>query len=201
MSRRRRQIIPTPGRPATWADLESLPEDITGEIVNGEIVVKPRPDLPHTRTASDLGIVLGGPFRMGIGGPGGWLILFEPRVRFGEDIRVPDMAGWRKERCANLPTRGPISVVPDWICEVLSRSTEAEDRTVKLALYARARVPHVWLVNPHAHTLEVYRLEGTGWHLAGTYAEDQRVRAEPFDAVEIELAKIWGEPEAEEPED
>jgi Uma2 family endonuclease len=163
--------------------------------VAGEIVVTPRPDEPHARATSDLGVLLGAPFRLGIGGPGGWIIRDEPRIRFGEEIRVPDLGGWRKERWGTPPRKGPLAVVPDWICEVLSLSTEAEDRAVKLPLYARAKVGHVWLISPDARTLEVYRLEAAGWLLCATHAGDVRVRAEPFDAVELDLSLLWLPPE------
>lgn len=182
------------GRPATWEDLDDVPEELVGEIVGGEIVVSPRPDVPHARAASDLGAILGGPFRLGIGGPGGWMILFEPRIRFGEEIRVPDLAGWRVERWTGVPRRGPMPIAPDWICEVLSGSTETEDRTRKMPLYARAQVANLWLINPEPRTLEVYRRDDDGWLLLGTHADDAKVRAEPFDAIAIDLSLLW-EPE------
>src|SRR5262249_27009534 len=120
------------GRPATWDDLDEVPEGYVGEIVAGEIVVTPRPNAPHAVAASDLHSILGAAFRLGINGPGGWIILEEPRVRFGEDVRVPDLAGWRKEKWADPPRKGPLTLIPDWICEVLSASTKAEDIAVKL---------------------------------------------------------------------
>lgn len=180
-----------PPRPASWEDLETVPDDQIGEIVDGEIVVSPRPDVPHAKTASDLGVLLGGPFRMGVGGPGGWVILFEPRVRFGRDVRVPDLAGWRRERFVDVPRRGPIGIVPDWICEVLSPSTEAIDRGEKQALYGRFQVPHLWLVGPVSRTLEVFRRTPDGWLLVGVHTGEACIRAEPFDAVELDLGQIW----------
>ena len=189
-------------RPATWEELEQVPEDLIGEIVAGEIVVTPRPDVPHMEVTSFLGDVLSAPFRRGIGGPGGWVIFDEPRIRFGEDVRVPDLGGWRKERWVNVPRRGPIPILPDWICEVLSRATERQDRTTKMALYARAKIRHLWLITPESRTLEVYRLEPAGWLLTGTHADRDRVRVEPFDAIEFDLSLLWGEsfPEPEESE-
>ncbi|MBI4510563.1 MAG: Uma2 family endonuclease [Deltaproteobacteria bacterium] len=186
------------GRPATWDDLDEVPEGYIGEIVAGEIVVTPRPNAPHARATTKLTIVLGGPFDSGIGGPGGWVLLDEPRIRFGEDIRVPDLAGWRKERWSNPPRRGPLTLVPDWICEVLSPSTKAEDLAVKLPLYAHARVRHAWLLDPEARTLEIYRLESSAWTLIVTHAGDARVWAEPFDAVELDLSLLWLPPEPDE---
>jgi len=195
----RRRVTLRREAPATWTDLADLPDDVIGEIVAGQIVVTPRPGVPHARSASRLGIVLGGPFDLGAGGPGGWILLDEPHVRFGDDIRVPDLAGWRKERWVDPPRTGPLRIVPDWVCEVLSPSTEGDDRTEKMDTYRRAQVPHVWLLGPIARSLEVYRLEPQGWRLAATAAGDQRVRAEPFDAIELDLSLLWsGLPEPEE---
>ncbi len=177
--------------PGTWHDLDAVPEGSIGEIVGGEIVVHPRPDPPHTDAASDLGTLLGGWFRFGIGGPGGWVLRDEPRVRFGSDIRVPDLAGWRAQRFVSPPL-GPYTVIPDWICEILSPSTAQGDRTVKMPLYARSGVRFAWLLDPVLRILEVYRPEGASWLLLGTFGSAARVRAEPFDAVELDLTLVWG---------
>ena len=178
--------------PATWDDLLAVPEDAIGEIINGELIVSPRPGLPHTRSASGLGVLVGGPFGFGIGGPGGWVIFDEPRLKLGAEIRVPDLTGWRRERWMDLPRKGPIPLIPDWICEVLSPRTEQEDRTTKRDLYAQHKVRHLWLLDPEARTLEVYRLEERGWLLVSSHAGDVSVRAEPFDAVAIDLSLLWG---------
>jgi Uma2 family endonuclease len=175
-----------------WDDLELVPEGYTGEIVGGEIVQTQRPDPPHLVTASDLGALLVGRFRFGIGGPGGWVILDEPRIRFGDECRVPDLAGWRVERYVT-PAKGPYLVTPDWLCEVLSPGTARSDRTQKMPLYARHGVGHVWLIDPVIQTLEVYRLLGETWGLVKTYGAEDKARPEPFDAVELDLAMIWGQ--------
>ena len=167
-----------------------MPEGYVGEIVGGQVRVTPRPDPPHLRAASGLGVFVGGAFGFGIGGPGGWVILDEPRIRFVDEVRVPDLAGWHAERYRD-PERGPFVVVPDWICEVLSPGTTAEDRAEKQPLYARAGVRHLWLLDPLAKTLEVLRLQGDLWVVASVFSGEARVRAEPFDAIELDLAAIW----------
>jgi hypothetical protein len=101
-----------------WERLLDVPEGYIGEIVGGEIRRVPRPNPPHIRAASGVGVLVGAPFGFGIGGPGGWVILDEPRVRFFDEVRVPDIAGWRVERYQD-PEGGPYVVIPDWICEVL----------------------------------------------------------------------------------
>ena len=90
-----------------------------------------------------------------------------------------------------IPNAAAFELAPDWICEVLSPSTEATDRADKLPIYATENVGHVWLVDPIARTLEVLRLESARWSLLGTWRDDARVRAEPFDAIELELAALW----------
>lgn len=175
-----------------WDDLDEVPEGFVGEIVAGEVIVTPRPDPPHIRATSDLGGLLTAWFRFGMGGgPGGWVILDEPRIRFAEEVRVPDLAGWRASRFA-APRSGPYTVVPDWICEALSPGTARSDRTAKMPLYARNRVGHLWLLDAVVQTLEVYRLEGERWVSVGTFGGDEKVRAEPFDAVELDLTMVWG---------
>jgi Uma2 family endonuclease len=182
-------------RPATYDDLLSVPAHRVAEIVDGDLHVSPRPAFRHALATSALGSDLLAPFHRGRGGPGGWWILFEPELHLGPDVLVPDLAGWRRERMPQVPDVAAGAVVPDWVCEVLSPKTESLDRTRKMPAYAREGVLHLWLVSPQARTLEVYRLSEGRWLLLGTYDAAARVRAEPFDAVEIELAALWGEDE------
>jgi Uma2 family endonuclease len=177
-------------RRAVYADIEALPDNLLGEIVDGELIVSPRPTLRHAQTSSVLGGLLGPPFFFGEG-PGGWIILDEPELHLGEDVLVPDLAGWRRERVPVVPDEPAFSIAPDWVCEVLSPGTEAFDRARKLRVYARERVAFAWLIDPALKTLEVLRLEGTRWLLLGTFEGNVKVRAEPFDAVELNIGLLW----------
>lgn len=182
-----------PFRRATYRDLENLPENVVGEIIDGELFTSPRPAIPHASAASNVGMVLGGPFRFGRGGPGGWIILYEPELHLGPnpDILVPDLAAWRRERMPEVPNTAAVTLGPDWICEVLSASTEAKDRAKKMPIYARESVGHAWLLDPALKTLEVFRLETARWVLLSTFMGDEKIRAEPFDEIELDLALIW----------
>jgi len=175
---------------ATYADILALPEHVTGEIIDGELHATPRPSPRHAQIETGLAREVSGPFGLGRGGPGGWVILIEPELHLGRHVLVPDLAGWRRERLPLIP-EGHIDVVPDWICEVLSPSTARKDRARKLPLYGKLGVPHAWLVDPVAKTVEILRFENGHWILLGTFGDDERMRAEPFDAVEIELAPLW----------
>ena len=176
---------------ATYDDLIAVPENLVAEMFDGELYASPRPALPHAHAASVLGMELGGPFQRGRNGPGGWWLLDEPELHFGRDVLVPDLAGWRRERLPAVPRDAYLTLAPDWVCEVLSASTEAIDRGKKLHIYARECVAHVWLVNPAVQTLEVLSLVSERWTLVATYEGDVRVRVQPFDAVEIELGALW----------
>jgi Uma2 family endonuclease len=178
-------------RRATFADLQSVPDHLVAEILAGERMTSPRPAIPHANAASLLGIELGGPFRLGRGGPGGGILLDRPAVHLGDDALVPDLAGWRRARMPEVPATAAIDLAPDWVCEVLSPSTVRIDRVLKMPIYARAGVTHLWLLDPLAQTLEVFRLDGGRWVLLATYGGDARVRAEPFDALELDLAVLW----------
>jgi len=178
-------------RRATYEDLVAVPEHLVAEIINGMLVTQPRPASLHARAASRLGAELDGPFDRGKGGPGGWILLDEPELHLHGDVLVPDLAGWRRERMPELPDATAFELAPDWICEVLSPSTAATDRAEKMPIYARERVAHLWLVDPIAKTLEACRFENGRWLLLGTWRDDAKVRVEPFDAFELELAGLW----------
>lgn len=176
---------------ASYADVEAAPADHVAEIVDGELHSSPRPAARHARAASRLGYCLGGPFDHGVDGPGGWILLDEPELHLAEDVLVPDLAGWRRERLPELPDVVGLEVVPDWVCEILSPSTALLDRRRKLPAYGRHGVPHVWLIDPRLEVLEVFRRSGEHWLLVATHGADEKVRAEPFEAFELDLALLW----------
>ncbi len=179
-------------KPATYQDVLDAPEHLVAEIIAGELRLSPRPAGPHTAAASRLGFVLGPPFQFGSGGPGGWQILDEPELHLGSEIVVPDLAGWRFERLSVISEDDTFfTIPPDWVCEVLSPSTRVHDRSEKLPIYATAGVGHVWFVDARHRTLEVMRLHGGKWLIVDVHRGDVKVRAEPFDAIDIDLAALW----------
>ncbi|PRQ03082.1 hypothetical protein ENSA5_18010 [Enhygromyxa salina] len=134
---------------------------------------------------------LGSPFQRGRGGPGGWWIVDGPELHLDAEILVPDLAGWRRGRMPALPDVAYIELAPDWVCELLSPSTEARDRTDKLDIYGAAGVPWVWLVNPRLRTLEVLERSEGKWVLNASHHGSGPVRAPPFGAVELVLGDLW----------
>lgn len=190
-------------REATYDDLRKLPDHVVGEIINGELIVSPRPASPHANAARSVGSQIDG-FHGPAGsgpGPGGWVILPEPELRFGRDVLVPDLAAWRRERMPRMPNVATFELSPDWVCEIASPSTERLDRTKKMVVYARVGVPHLWIIKPTEHTLENYRLIDGRWTVVETIdgIETPRARVSPFDALELDLARWW--PEEPPPEE
>jgi Uma2 family endonuclease len=185
--------VAEPKRKATYDDVLAAPEHKVAEILDGELFLSPRPALPHARATSRLGAALDAfdeegntPAR-----PGGWILLDEPELHFGTDVVVPDIAGWQRERMPRVPDAPWLELAPDWLCEMLAPSTARIDRTRKLAIYAREGVRLVWLVDPLQKTLEVLALDDGRWVVAENHGGDDIVRAAPFAAVEIELARLW----------
>jgi Uma2 family endonuclease len=182
-------------RLATYEDVLRAPPNKVAEIIGGELILSPRPAGPHVVAASALGEELGPPFKRGRGGPGGWIILHEPELHLADDIFVPDLAGWRRTTMSAVDKNDAFFTIrPDWVCEVLSPSTERYDRAEKIALYARSGTAHAWLVNPLQRTLEALRLssENPGqWTTLGVFYDDAKVQVEPFEALELDLAILW----------
>jgi len=179
-------------RPARYDDLLAVPDHLVGEIIDGELTTSPRPAGRHAVASSALGFSLGPPFSFGSGGPGGWWILDEPELHLGADILVPDLAGWRRSRLPEVPSDAYFTLPPDWICEVLSSGTARIDRGRKRDIYAREGVPFLWLVDPQEQSLEAFVLDRGRWTLSGTFTGPGTARVPPFDAIELELGRLWG---------
>jgi|SRR5208283_638169 len=179
---------------ATYEDLYDVPDNMIGEIIGGELIVTPRPSRRHGYTTFALGNEIGPPYQFGrSGGPGGWVFIFEPEIGLEEHVLVPDLAGWKEQRYPDEESHNWISVAPDWICEVLSPNTLKIDKMEKMPIYARHGVPYLWLIDPIAKTLDVFRLKAGEWVVAALYVEGAKVRAEPFTEIEINLSDLWQE--------
>jgi len=178
-------------------DLLAIPEGRRfHEIIGGELVEKAAPSGEHGTTQAAVAGSLFGPFSRPPGGgvPGGWWFGTEVEIELDtHEIYRPDVAGWRRERAPQRPTGTPVRLRPDWICEILSPSTARNDQITKLETYRRCGVPHYWIIDPQQLTLLVYRLTADGYLLALTAdANSGRIRAEPFEAIEIEVGVLLG---------
>jgi len=179
---------------ATYEDVLALPEDVRAEVLGGRVVTAPAPLPKHSKAQGALRSFIGRPFDDddGHGGPGGWWIFVEVDIALGpHDIVRPDLAGWRRERLPDPAEQRPIPVAPDWVCEVLSPSTAARDKVQKRALYAEAGIPQYWMVDADARTVEAFVLESGRWVLAGSYDETATVAIPPFEAIELDVGRLF----------
>lgn len=184
-------MLKAKSRPATYADIEALPPNMVGEIIHGVLHAHPRPAPRHAVAATAIGGEMASPFQFGRGGPGGWIFMVEPELHLGPHVVVPDIAGWKRERLTPFPETAYIETPPDWLCEVLSPSTQALDRTDKLAVYAEYGVQHCWYVDPIARTLEVLALNAGKWTIAATFKNADPVTAPPFEVHTFALDVLW----------
>ncbi|MFT3773094.1 MAG: Uma2 family endonuclease [Minicystis sp.] len=191
-------VAASPIHLATAADLARLPPDRRAEVINGEIVEKANPSAEHGDAQGGVIVHLRGPFhrRSGSDKPGGWWILPEVEIELApHEVYRPDIVGWRRERVPDRPTGRPVMVRPDWVCEVLSTSNASNNLVKKLRVYHRAEVPHYWIVDPQHETLTVLRWTPDGYLTALTAGRGDRVRAEPFAAIELPVGALFGDEE------
>jgi Uma2 family endonuclease len=177
--------------PATYADIEALPAHLVGEIIFGALITHPRPVRRHGGAASALGAISTNSYQFGIGGPGGWIFVDEPELRLGPHVLVPDIAGWRRERMTEPADQPWFGVAPDWVCEVLSPSTEKYDKGDKQRIYAIYGVQHLWFIDPRAKSLEVFSRQDKDWLWTHTFFDNDPVNAPPFDALTFNLGLLW----------
>jgi Uma2 family endonuclease len=179
-------------RAPTIADLDALPSNIKGEIIEGVLYTMTRPRGPHQATVLGIGAELRDPYQRGRGGPGGWWILPEPGIELPNTPEIaPDLAGWRRERLPQLPEDAPITVVPDWVCEILSPTTRRHNLLVKKPYYAKVGVTHHWIVDRAARTVSAYRLESGRRSELGVWGDESDARIEPFADIPLDVASWW----------
>ena len=190
-------------RPArhTVQDLLAIPEEERfHEIINGELVRKAMPSGKHGSAQLATSQLLR-PFNRRPGGkgrPGGWWFAAETEVELAPDqVYRPDVSGWRREHLPELPAEVPIMVRPDWICEILSPTNARNDTVKKLRAYHRCQVPYYWIIDPMAETLTVHRFTEGGYLLVLAAERGERVRAEPFESIELQVGVLFGDDEDE----
>lgn len=177
-----------------YEELCALPENVIGEIINGELIVSPRPAPKHANSASGLTGILREYYQYGRnGGPGGWWILIEPQIEFPEKVVVPDIAGWKKSKMPSLPDKAYFNLAPDWVCEVLSPSTARYDRISKLQVYANNGITDYWILDPVGKVLETYSLEKGGYKVGPAFSGNDIVKTSPFSDFEFDLGDLWAD--------
>ena len=178
---------------------EFLAQDERVELIRGSVVEKTAPSGEHSRAQGSIDRRVGNKFDRKPGGrwPGGWWFCIEIDILFGNEILRPDICGFRRDRMKEPPAGRAVATRPDWVCEILSPSNAKTDRVDKLQTYFAAGVPHYWLVDPLEGTLEIYRRTDLAYALVQSGYRGQRLKPEPFEAVEFSVDELLGD----DPED
>jgi Uma2 family endonuclease len=188
-------------RVATVDDLLAIPEDERRhELIDGAIVEKGAASGEHGQAQFNLSTCLA-PFRRRPGGrwPGGWWFATEVDVYFdAANTFRPDVVGWRRDRTPEQPRGVPVMVRPDWIAEILS-TNKRNDLIKKKRVYHRHQVPHYWIIDPAEQTLAVYRWAPDGYVELLAAERGERGRAEPFEAIPLEVGVLFGDDEHDDP--
>ena len=177
-----------------YQQIIDLPETLIGEILGGRLYTR-RVGLPgrHAVVKMELTMRLFLPFDRGRDGPGGWRLISRMEVHFVRDneVAVPDLIGWHRQRMPQLPEGHRIEVVPDWVCEILTQETAETVRNIKMPLYLQRGIRHAWLLDPDTQTLEAFEAGEGEWRSVGRATGDDQVAFPPFEAVSFPLQELW----------
>ena len=184
------------GPPKTVADWLAQPEEARLELIDGVLIEKAAPSIEHGVAQGQMMIAVGGAFHRRVGDrdrPGGWWIATVVDILLDGRGYRPDLAGWRRDAVPTLPRERPVVVRPDWLCEIVSESNRTVDTVKKLHRYHQAGVPHYWILDQVDRTLTVHRHTADGYVIAIRAEAEERVRAEPFAAIEIHVGGLLGD--------
>ncbi len=176
---------------ATIEDLIALPEDTKAELVDGVIYAMAPAAARHSVIFGRLHLKVGNycDDKNGKGPTDGdsWLIVPEAWTDYDEhNSFVHDIAGFSRKELPKLPERGPITVKPLWVCEILSPS--------KRVILEHHGVPYYWLVDPIRKNIQIFVLTKGNEHyqiIQAVENADGVMKLPPFEDLELDLMKIF----------
>jgi len=174
--------------------LDALDPDERVELIDGELVREDATSFEHGDAQSSIAVELKPVFR-GDGPPGGegWWIASEVDVVYAADQCFRhDLTGWRKARVPERPVGKRVTIRPDWVCEILSTNRRRDLHAKRRVLHA-CSVPHYWLVDLDVPLLTILRHATDGYLIADTREPGERARLEPFGAIELDVARLFGD--------
>ena len=183
-------LSPNPAVKFTYKDYQHTPEDQRYELLDGELIMAPAPNLEHQRIDAKLGWRLAQFVEERDLGE----VFFAPCdvVLSNTDVVQPDLLFVSNERSHLLLGGANVLGAPDLAVEILSPSTAGRDRTLKRGLYAKHGVKEYWLVDPDAQTVTVLRLDGGAFAVVGLYGKGQTMTSPSLAGFTADLNEIFG---------
>ena len=173
----------------SFADLERAPEDGRRyELYDGEVYVVPAPMPRHQIVQHTVAEALRAVCRQ----HGGFAVGSPIDIVFSEyDVLQPDVVYFGPTRAHLVDLDRAIRHAPDLCVEILSPSTEATDRGRKLQMFARYAVPEYWIVDPVHESIEIHRLEASGYLLVQRASDDDEVRSAVLPGAALRARSIF----------
>ena len=182
-------LSPNPAVKFTYEDYQHTPEDKRYELLDGELIMVPAPNLKHQRIGIRLGALLHGFVqKRGLGE-----VFPAPCdvVLSNTDVVQPDLLFVSNERAHLLLGGASVLGAPDLVVEILSPSTAGRDRTLKRALYAKYGVKEYWLVDSDARTVTVLLLDEGTFEVEAIYGEGQTMTSSTLTGFSVGLDEIF----------
>jgi len=173
----------------TYKDYEALPADGRRyELHEGELSVTPAPSPAHQRVLRKL-LMIVNPY-VEAHGLGEVFVAPIDCILSDTPVIQPDLVYLESARLPAVSARG-IEGPPTLVIEILSPSTAQIDRGAKFQLYARHGVPHYWIVDLEARSIEAYSLTGGAYQLTARVSGAEPVSLPPFPDLELVPASLW----------
>lgn len=171
----------------TYNDYLLLDDNVRYEIIQGDLLMIPAPNLAHQRISRELGFALCQYLKDKELGE----IFYAPIdvVFDSENILQPDIVVVLRDNEEILKEKAIVGA-PDVVIEIISPTSITRDRNEKHKLYEKFGVPEYWLVDPGNKSIEVYTLEGNEFQLFSFAAETGSIKSKVINGFEIEILEI-----------
>jgi Uma2 family endonuclease len=173
----------------TYEEYYRLDDEQRYEIIDGELLMPPAPDLLHQDWLGDLYTRMNAHVKTHKLGK----VYLAPVdvILSSENVVQPDLLYIAKANSAIMQTRGVFGA-PDLLVELISFSSVRRDRYVKKGLYARFGVKEYWIADPGNRALEVWKLQNRQFELHCMVEEKGKVTSVVLPRLKFDLSEIAG---------
>ena len=172
----------------TYQDYCATPDDERYELLDGNLMMVPAPNMKHQWVLGRLHSELDRFTREH--GLGKVYVAPCDVVLSDTDVVQPDLLFISRAREHTI-TDENVRGAPDLVIEILSPSTADRDLGCKHELYGRHGVLEYWIVDPLAETVAVHRQGGGRLEVAETFGRGDTLRTALLDGLQLELDDVF----------